>query len=291
VRIADADIDVPELLRTLGIEVIKVRGEWADALCPLHDERNPSFSIRLDTGRWICRHGDTKGSALGLVVRVKGVSAVEAQRYVQGLPVTDPGDEAVFAAIARINEASRGRDTDLPEWDAKFHSLDSRVMTEYWFERGFDERDARRFEVRYDPEGERVMWPIRDENANLLGYATRKLPGTFGKKYLYNKGFSRALYPLNHVAGDEAVLVEGPFDAMWLLKHRHNGLAMLGSGLTSSQLAWLFARVSRVTLFLDNDAVGVTALEADALAVGVRHSVRVRTGAPQGRTGMQRGRT
>ncbi len=255
-RLADADVNVEELLRTLNVEIVKTRDGWLDCLCPLHPEKNPSFSINRDSCRWICRHGDQKGGALDLVIIVKGISSSEAAKYVKGLPTTDPGDEAVFRAIAAI-----GRDkpvvTDLAEWDARFRSLDPGVMSEYLFERGFDERDMRDFEVRFDAEQERLVWPIRDENANLIGYCARKLPGSTKQRYLYPRGFQRALFPLSFHSGSSVVLCEGPLDAMWLHKHGYNGLAMLGSALTNAQRAWLFARVSDVTIMTDNDETGI----------------------------------
>ena len=36
-------------------------GEWKDALCPFHDDHNPSLRVRLDTGSFKCmacgKHG------------------------------------------------------------------------------------------------------------------------------------------------------------------------------------------------------------------------------------------
>jgi len=260
-RLVDRAVDVDDLLRTLDIEIVKTRDEWADACCPLHPENNPSFSIRLDTGRWICRHGDITGTAIDLVRRVKGLSTDDAETLIGGLPTADPGDERVMAAIQRINGTPRvDHDGDLPEWDARYRVLDPDLMTEYWFERGFDASDMRRFGVKFDMEEERILWPIRDENGNLIGYCARKLPGTIGQKYLYPKGFVRSLYPLDFHSGSSIVLCEGPLDAMWLHKHGIMGLAMLGSALTNEQRKWLFARVSRVTIMTDNDPTGVKTL-------------------------------
>lgn len=260
-RLADMEVDVPDLLHTLNIEVVKERDNWADACCPLHPERNPSFSIRTDTGRWICRHGDIKGDALDLVVRLKGISPGEAVKYIKGLPLMDPGMNAVFDAIARINGTTvLHHDGDLPDWDRQYQALDPTVMSDYWWERGFDETDMLNFEVRFDPNEERLVWPVRDENANLIGYTARKLPGSFGQKYLYPKSFQRHLFPLNWHSGEDIVLVEGPLDAMWLHKHGINGQALLGSSVTKLQKAWLFAHVRRIVVLGDNDPAGARAL-------------------------------
>ena len=82
-RIADLDLDVPSTLERLGIEVFAERGEWADALCPFHEEGNPSFSINLDHGGWIDRHGESRGQLLDLISHVKGISRAEAADWVR----------------------------------------------------------------------------------------------------------------------------------------------------------------------------------------------------------------
>jgi len=41
--------ELPSLTHTGGAE--------ASALCPFHDDRNPSFSVNVDTGKWYCHAG------------------------------------------------------------------------------------------------------------------------------------------------------------------------------------------------------------------------------------------
>ncbi len=103
-----------------------------------------------------------------------------------------------------------------------------------------------------------MVWPIRDEGANILGFIKRKVPPFYGKnKYLYQKGLQRVLFPLDHFVGEEVILVEGPLDALWLHQYGFTGaLAVLGSGLTRSQLSWIKMRAEKVILAFDNDRDG-----------------------------------
>jgi hypothetical protein len=36
------------------IKSLMRNGEWAKGLCPFHDDSNPSFSVNVRTGRWVC---------------------------------------------------------------------------------------------------------------------------------------------------------------------------------------------------------------------------------------------
>lgn len=38
------------------LKKLHIRGEWADAVCPLHADSNPSLSVNLKTGGFYC-HG------------------------------------------------------------------------------------------------------------------------------------------------------------------------------------------------------------------------------------------
>jgi len=85
-----ARLDVEAFLRTHNI-AYKVRGSKAEACCPLHDDRNPSFVIDLEDagackkGRWICHAGcsGTDGNSLLDLVIGMGLAQTipEAKAY------------------------------------------------------------------------------------------------------------------------------------------------------------------------------------------------------------------
>ncbi|KKL52681.1 hypothetical protein LCGC14_2283050, partial [marine sediment metagenome] len=60
-KIVDSDLNVEAVLGALDIKTVESRGSWHDCLCPLHQENNPSFSVNLENGGWICRHGEETG--------------------------------------------------------------------------------------------------------------------------------------------------------------------------------------------------------------------------------------
>lgn len=260
-RLADVEVDVEDVLARLGVEPVSRReGGWADALCPFHEERRASFSVSLEHGGWVDRHTARTGSLLALVAELRGMSRDEAARWVRGSrTIIESAD-----LLARILRSGAPRDAeaaalgeDVRRWAARFEALPTDRMSEYFFERGFTDATRRRFDVRYDDDPPALVWPVRDENANLAGFALRKVPPCGWPPYLYPRGFRRMLFPLDAYEGETVVLVEGPLDAMRLHQAGVSGaLALLGADLTDAQLATLRRLARRVVLALDSDPAG-----------------------------------
>ncbi len=63
-----------------GIKLIG-GGEWKDALCPFHDDHNPSLRVHIDTGGFKCMacgvHG---GDVLAFHMRRHGLSFKQAAK-------------------------------------------------------------------------------------------------------------------------------------------------------------------------------------------------------------------
>ncbi len=70
-------MDVLSVLDELGIDVGRENNSSDDisCRCPLHDDRNPSFSINAVSGLWICYAGCGAGNLRQLIRLVKGDDA------------------------------------------------------------------------------------------------------------------------------------------------------------------------------------------------------------------------
>lgn len=259
--IADAEVDVAQVLEELGLELVgRTRGAWFDVLCPFHPETNPSFSVNREHGGWIDRHTGETGGLITLVAALLEVDRAGAISWLRehkvGLVESTPALlSRLFAVTGGDNDAAEA----LHEWSLVYDALSPTKMEQYFFSRGFTVATMRKFEVRYDEDDDSIIFPVRDERANLVGFVRRRVDRglPFARKYLYPSGFRRTLFPQHLYRGDTPLLVEGPLDAMWLHQCGHeNGLAMLGGDLIPEQRAWLRAHTTRVMLCLDNDAAG-----------------------------------
>lgn len=262
-RTADINVDIWDVLERLDIDVVAERGDWADCICPFHAESRPSFSVNLDHGGWICRHGSNTGNLIQLVAEVKDLSPREAIDWLRNMPMVVYSSDDVLNLL--IKETKAVDVEALAEWLSRYEALDPTVMSEYWFERGFNGKTMHEFEVRYDEKDNSIIMPIRDENANLKSFVKRFVPPLQRpNKYDYPIGTLTHLFPLNHFWDNHqrAVLVEGPLDALWL--HQlgcHEALALCGSGVTRAQESWIRSNLTNVVLMLDNDEVGKEGVE------------------------------
>ena len=66
----DKKPDLLEVLKAYGVEV-ESRGGRGNALCPFHDEKNPSFSVDPDKGLWFCFHDHIGGDVYDFVGAMK----------------------------------------------------------------------------------------------------------------------------------------------------------------------------------------------------------------------------
>lgn len=256
-KISDCEIDPEAVLEALGVEPVRSRGDWSDALCPLHPERHPSFSYHADSGAWVCRHDGSRGDLVALAAALRGCDRREAARW-----VSDVGRASPETGVDEIVEQLLGgpapiKNGEVQAWASRYVELPTDRMSEYFFDRGFTTQTMRDFDVRLDEVENCLIWPVRDENMNTLSFIKRRLPGTSGTKYLYPRGFKQVFFPLDRFAGPAAILCEGALDAMWLHQlGRAGGLALLGTGITGAQADWLRASVRYIVLALDGDDAG-----------------------------------
>ena len=119
----------------------------------------------------------------------------------------------------------------------------------------------------YDRFRDRIIFPIHDENARVVGFGGRVLDSST-PKYLnspetlvYTK--RRVLYGLNHAkdscrTSGSVFIVEGYLDLIAL--HQHgvtNAVATLGTALTPEQIRLLRRYAGRMVLVYDSDEAGI----------------------------------
>lgn len=228
-RILQADVDEVKS-RTNIADIIGERVALKSAgvgslkgLCPFHDERSPSFTVRPQVGFYHCFGCGESGDVYSFLRNLDHLSFTEAVErlaarigftlhYEDGGPAPETaGRTRLYAANAAAAEHYRAQ-LLLPEADAGRRFLG---------ERGFDAGAAAHFGVGYAPKGwsglsdallaqgftreelitaglvsqgqrgvydrfrGRLVWPIRDLTGQVLGFGARRLfDDDNGPKYL-----------------------------------------------------------------------------------------------------------
>ena len=286
---------VPDLKRT---------GRNYHARCPFHQERTPSFVVFPDRQTWRCFGAcATGGDVFSFVMKAEGLDFSAALRLLAdraGVQLEQRrAAERAENPLYAVNDAAQQifRDAFIAERGAQARA--------YAAARSLSDEAIARFGIGYapstgeellrrltalgfhqdlifraglaiggDPDGGpardmfrgRLMFPLRDVDGRIAGFAGRSLDGS-DPKYIntpqtpvFDKG--RMLYALDRAkepigAERVAVVVEGYMDV--IAAHEHgvrNVVASMGTALTAEQIALLKARASRIILALDADAAG-----------------------------------
>ncbi|MCA4133709.1 DNA primase [Arthrobacter sp. M4] len=176
-------------------------------LCPFHDERSPSFTVRPQVGRYHCFGCGEDGDVISFVQKMDHTTF----------------HEAVEKLAARIGYELRyedgGTGPSREEVGRRQRLLDAHKIADEFFRgqlmtpgaqraraflqgRGFDRSAAEQFSVGYAPQG----WDALLNHMRGRGFhdAELRLTGMFseGNRGLYDRFRGRLIWPIRDIAGD-----------------------------------------------------------------------------------------
>lgn len=239
------------LVQNLGLQGGSLRGEEFVACCPLHSERNPSFSINTNTGRWQCFAGCGAGSFRTLLQRMHGWDARTASAWISKGAVLD----LEGLRKARKKALVQAENT---AWEQYYDWCIDSLMPEWFLARGFVWSTIDDWGIRYDSVSDAVVIPVRDAQGALKGTVSRYRNREPKYRNSFNLPRDSLLFGFHRVKGTEGILlVEGVLDAIWAQQCGYPGVALMGTQISLWQLALLQRYdVRQVTLALDNDEAG-----------------------------------
>ncbi len=256
-------MNVERVLARLGIVVIGSTPDRLQASCPwpsnhAHGDRDASFSVFTDTGRWICFTGCGQGPLVTLVSRLKDLEKDEAQRWL----AINGGEVTVEDVWDSLSDLTPVVLPDTNTFMIDYRNQVSDRTSSYILDRGFSVKTLRRWGFKYDPVSLSIVIPVLDLiGKKLVGVIRRAVPGsTLPAKYFFSPGFdkSKHLFGANfHPKNGITVLVEGPLDAIWL--HQHGittAVALMGVRCSATQQRLLASLGDTVILALDNNDAG-----------------------------------
>ena len=188
---------------------------WMTALCPFHEDKNPSFAFNRSSGKWCCFAGCGKGSAFDYLMQTSGKSFKDALLEVGdrvGVPRPFP-DKPPRPPI---------REALVKQWVGDLWANEEvcRWLRE---KRGLSDATLKKYEIGWDPKRQRNTIPIRDERGNVVNirlYNAKKDPKIINyTEGRYKYGSPARLFGLDELAryqGKQVILCEGEWDRLLL---------------------------------------------------------------------------
>lgn len=288
---------------------LRRHGSSIMGLCPFHTEKAPSFNVNREGQFYYCFGCGKGGDVISFLMDITGMSFMEAIEHLAertGLEMPrkrgftpesrELADRVIAANLAAAEYFHRMLNTE-----------EGKPGSEYLLGRGLSPAVIRTFRLGYAPEdpsgllafaqsksvslddldfagilikskyggppfsrfGGRVVFPIIDPAARILGFGARILAGE-GAKYVnspetpvYHK--SRVLFGLHQAKAAirklrAAVVVEGYMDVIALHQAGFtNVLAASGTAFTLEQGRLIARQARSVTLLFDGDRAGLSA--------------------------------
>jgi len=300
--------DIVEVLSECGI-LLKPAGKEYKALCPFHDEKTPSFTVSSEKQMFYCFGCNTGGNIISFLQKHEGKSFMEAVEWLAeragiSLPTQDGKSRQISRKRLELQDLNRFA-VEYFHGQLLAPGVGGQALA-YLKNRGIKDQTIRQFQLGYATQGRRdmvkaatqadfsiqqlidagliksedqgpldrfrgrVIFPIRDERGNPVGFGGRTLSEDYLPKYLnspttalYDK--SKTLYNLYDARlaiqkTGKAILVEGYFDA--LMPHQAgilNVVASLGTSFSESHASLLKRFAEEAIIVYDSDPAGFQA--------------------------------
>lgn len=245
--------DIADVLRRLGVDVIRTGEKEISARCPVHfkqtgkEDRSPSWSMNGNTGLWICYSCGARGTLSQLVSELTGES--DAIVAVHKFLITN--------SLNRVYTPKTAKKEVPVDWFtfSKFSvPSDARLQ-----ERNLDREAVRKYGIRWDSVNQAWIIPIVAPTGELMGWQSKAKSKVLN--YPVGVSKSKTLFGIDSIDSGTCVLVESPLDVVRLSTVMDGvcGLASFGAHISKDQISLLSMYVNRLIVALDNDEAGLKA--------------------------------
>ncbi len=301
-----------DLISLVGQYVsLKKKGKTYSGLCPFHSEKTPSFHVDSLKGFYHCFGCGAHGDAIKFLIENGNLTFLEAVEKLAALQGINLGKEKkIFHPTRKFLEEAQSFFTK--QWKKL---IDSSPPKKYLVQRNFKNQTLEKFEIGYSPESwdallknfntqsliglekaglvkksekkgnyydffrGRIMFPFRDYQGGLVGFAGRSVSEDNIPKYLNSpdielfqkNSFFYGLFQAKEaiIKKKRTIVVEGYTD---VLRMHEAGfaetLAVAGTALTQKHIEKLKQNFGEIIFLFDADDAGISAsMRAARLAI------------------------
>jgi hypothetical protein len=283
---------IVSILQSLGCSKIRVRDGTVDANCPFskwrHErgvDKHPSFSVKaVSSGPsyYHCFTCGSKGMLSGMLRDLGKLGVVISNDFLESVRKEEGKD---FEKANKLYPDMFGQDierkivrTSNEVWDEEELKPFVGKVPKYILNRGVSIGTCKTWELGYDEENCRVVFPVRRLDGKLVGAMSRALRQVSGAKYLPLFPFSKSLFLYGEHRAKAAerptvleamgfdlpaqkgvILVEGMMDVLRMFEYGYeeNILGLMTSSLSAAQERKVRDFNRPVYLMLDWDLSGI----------------------------------
>ena len=214
-----------EYTAVLSKSKLKDNGDSLLALCPFHEDSNPSFSVDLKTGKWHCFTEDESGNFISFWAKINGIDTAEAYKAI--LEKYGVAQEKPKPASKQKKSESNG----LGSYSIEQYSADKKLPVDFL-------RDICKASTDRDRNGSTFLkMPYLKADGELSTYRKRYAQkkflwktGSKGKICLYGEWRLQAIREAGW-----AILVEGESDTQSLWYMGLPALGIAGAAMFKSE--------------------------------------------------------
>jgi DNA primase len=249
---------IEEVVEHFGVHLDR----YGKALCPFHNEKTPSFSIKSEDNIFKCFGCGEGGDAIDFVAKYKGVEPVEAAKMIAemyGIDDNQRGEkqqarQVISKATKPQKTASVAAKQGIKEYIKA--CIKDVGKTDYFIKRGLSKETITKFGLGYDIKKQCAVIPYSSEHTY---YQTRSIDGKEFRKPPTEIAGTEPLWNAKALSGTGAVfIVESPICAMSIMQYCEAAIATCGTSGVNKIAAAIKVRKPRCTfvLSMDNDEPG-----------------------------------
>lgn len=176
-------IDLLEYAESKGFE-FKRSGKDYFTHCPLHTDNTPSLSISEDEDglhrNFYCHSCKQGGGIIKWLVVIEQISFNDAVKKASELADMDMSKMCQSPTVIMLRNQSREQKKIINRKDIQHTFLPESTLDKYSIERvpeweaeGISQDTIREFDIRIDKGGNRIIYPVRDSDGNLINIKGR----------------------------------------------------------------------------------------------------------------------
>lgn len=256
-----------------SVDFVKHSGATYYAVCPFHSEKTASLAVQSDDNFFHCFGCGRSGNIYTWIQLTEHLTFDQAVQKVANITSSDINDYvesesmSFYKLLNRLNNKKRIMvERTILDIDTDYNQKYKDEIPQEWLDEGISAETMKKYEIRIDPYSNRIVYPVRDANFQMVGVKGRtrfkdyKALGIM--KYMnYNKlkildYFTGMMQAADSVKeSGEIIIVEGLKSVMKLDQWGvHNVVSAETSTLNEYQIELLIKmQVKNVVIAFDKD--------------------------------------